>query len=109
VQDFVAHVNSYPAGFKRIGTGEALTYYRQAQTLPAGSSLGTTYSAYQASMASQGFTLSNLYSYWDYYDVGTPFSTNLVGYDLSTHYASVYNYMKNNYQVTAALREVKKY
>jgi len=53
------------------------------------------------------FSYSNS-DYWDYYDVGMGFSTDLVGYIIKAD-TPVGKYLKSTYSVDSILREAKKY
>jgi hypothetical protein len=46
--------------------------------------------------------------WWDYYDVGEPFSINQVGYQIRLH-STVGKYLSDTYNVRSLLREIKKF
>lgn len=105
---FESNVNAH-SSFVQVGTGAAVDYHQEENALNAGSELSSQASAAIQSMAGMGFATNFNLIRWDLYDVGEPFSTTLVGYDLSTHFPAVAQYIQNSYQVTTVLREIKKF
>lgn len=109
LDQFTANVNSH-SKFLKIGSGEPVTYFRAQNRMPAGSAWDASLTDYRTSRTGfVGGKSASIPEYWDYYDVGLPFSTNLIGYDLTTHFSDVVNLLRMNYQITTALREAKKY
>ncbi len=51
---------------------------------------------------------SGLARYWDYYDVGEPFSLSFVGYSLNLS-SNVGKWINDTFKIKSVLREVKKY
>ncbi|MBN8537709.1 MAG: S8 family serine peptidase [Deltaproteobacteria bacterium] len=112
IQNFAANINSYNK-FLRIGTGENITYYRRNSNYMSGPAWDTLQTLYQNDRSNlkplnPGTSVAN-YKFWDFYDVGQPFSTNLVAYDFSGHYENVASYLSSAYQISSALREAKKF
>tara|TARA_B110001454_G_scaffold219200_1_gene251788 strand:+ start:9165 stop:12656 length:3492 start_codon:yes stop_codon:yes gene_type:complete len=108
---FVSNVNSYNK-FVRVGTGESIRYYQSLKSIAAGPGWAEKAAAYNTARSDILVPTTNTFTnpiYWDYYDVGEPFSTNLVGYDFNWHSKEVAKYLKTTYQITSALREVKKF
>lgn len=108
---FVSNVNSYNR-FVRIGTGESIKYFQTQNNISAGTGWDEKVAVYKTSRADIVVPSSNTNTnpvYWDYYDVGELFSTNLVGYDFNWHSNAVAKYLKATYQITSALREIKKF
>ena len=108
---FASNINAYTS-FLQVQTAQPLTYYlKSSPPLQAGATLTTQGQNAWTALNSSGaqFTSNWMLNYWDYYDVGEPYSSSLVGYDLTTHYPAVSNYVNNSYKVTSILREAKKY
>ncbi len=109
LQQFTTNVNAHKS-FLRVGTGESLVFFRDQANMAAGSAWDTALASYQTARTGLTSTVGlGDPQYWDYYDVGTPFSNDLIGYDLKYHFPDVSNALRMNYQITTALREVKKY
>lgn len=105
---FFSHLSSL--GFQEVGTGDLLGSIQLGKVLIADLGQGMTpiLESYNLDRSGISFYESDDAYYWDYIDVGEPYTPSVVGYSVNTE-NTVGDYLFNTLNISKFLREVKKY
>jgi hypothetical protein len=96
---------------RRVGTGEAITVFNTTTVInDYGNSVINIKNQDRANLVTTGVIgiSDSFLHFWDYYDVGSPFSTMFVGYKVNLD-SDVGRWLNQTYGIKSILREVKKY